>query len=373
MHDEQRARAHDLLRRQGIDRALFSDSASVTWLSGYAEAVQCGLSPFVASPPLLWYAGGEYSLIVNADAQLDEVTIPICSFPGYRFAEPLPGRGDVSAAAFAAIGSDRPARIGVELRSLPTWMAQLLHSTGADLVAIDDVLLPARAVKTAEELRTLRRAFQLADVGHVAARQATAVGQREIDIWTAIQTAVEQDAGARVAIGNDCVVGYRQENSGGWPLTWPLRPGDSLVVDLGVRWGGYWSDSCATYYADAPRPWQLAAHRAVAEALELAISLVRPGVRAGDIDVAVRTFLGQAGYPSYPHHTGHGVGVSGHEAPRIVPYSDEILETGMVIMLEPGIYWPGRHGVRLEDGVLVTETGALRLTTHIKEAAAAKG
>jgi Xaa-Pro aminopeptidase len=140
-----------------------------------------------------------------------------------------------------------------------------------------------------------------------------------------------------------------------------------------VRWGGYWSDSCATYYADAPRPWQLAAHRAVAEALELAISLVRPGVRAGDIDVAVRTFLGQAGYPSYPHHTGHGVGVSGHEAPRIVPYSDEILETGMVIMLEPGIYWPGRHGVRLEDGVLVTETGALRLTTHIKEAAAAKG
>jgi Xaa-Pro aminopeptidase len=107
-------------------------------------------------------------------------------------------------------------------------------------------------------------------------------------------------------------------------------------------------------------------HHTVAEALEFAISLVRPGAVAKEIDAQVRQFIADAGYPVYPHHTGHGVGVSGHEAPRIVPYSQEILEEGMVILLEPGIYLPGETGVRLEDALLVTSDGAEVLTRHDK-------
>jgi Xaa-Pro aminopeptidase len=80
----------------------------------------------------------------------------------------------------------------------------------------------------------------------------------------------------------------------------------------------------------------------------------------------VRQFIAAAGYPVYPHHTGHGVGVTGHEAPRIVPYNNEVLAEGMVIMLEPGIYLPGETGVRLEDALLVTATGAEVLTRHDK-------
>ena len=73
-----------------------------------------------------------------------------------------------------------------------------------------------------------------------------------------------------------------------------------------------------------------------------------------------------AGYPVYPHHSGHGVGVSGHENPRIVPYSEERLEAGMVVMLEPGIYFPGETGVRVEDGYLIGEDGAIQCTAHDK-------
>jgi Xaa-Pro aminopeptidase len=87
---------------------------------------------------------------------------------------------------------------------------------------------------------------------------------------------------------------------------------------------------------------------------------------AREIDQKVRDFIAQAGYPVYPHHTGHGVGASGHEAPRIVPYNDEVLQEGMVIMLEPGIYFPGETGVRLEDAVLVNAGGAELLTHHDK-------
>ena len=99
---------------------------------------------------------------------------------------------------------------------------------------------------------------------------------------------------------------------------------------------------------------QHAIHRVISDALDYGIGLVRPGVQAKTIDQKVR------------HHTGHGVGVSGHEEPRIVPYNEQVLEPGMVIMLEPGIYLPGKTGVRLEDAVLVTPDGAEVLTHYDK-------
>ena len=167
-------------------------------------------------------------------------------------------------------------------------------------------------------------------------------------------------------LGNDCVVGHRRGNIGGWPLDYPIKENDALIIDLSTVLHGYWSDSCATYYASTPTPKQAAMHRTVALALEFAISLVRPGAVVQEIDHQVRQFISDAGYPVYPHHTGHGVGVSGHEAPRIVPYNKERLQQGMVILLEPGIYFPGETGVRLEDAVLVTSDGAEVLTTHDK-------
>jgi Xaa-Pro aminopeptidase len=121
-----------------------------------------------------------------------------------------------------------------------------------------------------------------------------------------------------------------------------------------------------TYYPGEPTADQVKAHRMIQEALDYAISLVRPGVVAREVDRKVRAFIEQAGYPVYPHHTGHGVGASPHEAPRIVPYNDEVLEAGMVIMLEPGTYIPGELAVRLEDGLLITADGCEVLTTHSK-------
>ncbi len=221
-------------------------------------------------------------------------------------------------------------------------------------------------VKTGEEIAKLRENFALTDLGHATARQAVAAGQREIDIWTAIHNDIQQKAGQRVPLGNDCVVGHRQANMGGWPLNYEIKSNDSLIVDLSTLLHGYWSDSCATYYPQEPTPQQKVMHETVAEALEYAISLIRPGAVAKEIDRKVRQFMENSGYPVYPHHTGHGVGVSGHEAPRIVPYNDEVLEEGMVILLEPGIYLPGETGVRLEDAMLITSDGVEVLTHHDK-------
>jgi Xaa-Pro aminopeptidase len=220
-------------------------------------------------------------------------------------------------------------------------------------------------VKTPEEITKLRENFRLTDIGQRAASAAVHAGQREIDGWEAAHMAIHQAAGCRVPVGNDCVVGYRQANIGGWPLDYPLRANDSLIVDLSTIRYGYWSDSCNTFYAGNPTPKQQEMRAVIAETLALGASLLRPGAVAKDIDRAMRQFIAKAGHAEYPHHGGHGVGVSGHEAPRIVAYNDETLAENMVVLLEPGTYLPGETGVRLENAYLITADGAEQLTTHL--------
>ncbi|MEX0601168.1 MAG: M24 family metallopeptidase, partial [Rhodothermales bacterium] len=120
------------------------------------------------------------------------------------------------------------------------------------------------------------------------------------------------------------------------------------------------------YYATEPNDRQTAIHKVIEETLDYAISLIRPGAVCSEIDAKVKVFIEKKGYDAYPHHTGHGVGTSVHEEPRITPYNDTPLEKNMVIMLEPGIYFPGETGCRLEHGLLVTNDGAEVLTNHIE-------
>jgi len=377
MHHEQRAQTRALLRARGIDIAVFAHPHSVTWLTGFAPPVQTGRHLFAGAPPLVLYAGGHFTLvIVDAWAELAavfgaEADGAVVTYLGYTIEQPIDGPGELRSSLELGwlASAARRARIGIEEADVPVAVLALLTNAWEPLsapVAIDGWLTPLRRVKTAEELAKLRENFQLADVGHAAARLAVQVGASEIDVWCAAETAVQRAAGCRVPLGNDCVVGYRENNIGGWPLDFRLRPSDSLIVDLSTIRHGYWSDSCATYVAGTPTAKQAAIYQVVAEALALGASLLRPGAVCADIDLALRRLIAGAGYPVYPHHTGHGVGVSGHEAPRIVPYNDERLAPGMVIMLEPGIYFPGETGVRLEDGFLITDDGAVLLTQHDK-------
>jgi len=362
MHAEQRQRAHELLKSHHIQRALFANPYSVTWLTGYAAPLQVGPGPFAGGPPLVWYQDGEFTLIVIQTADTTGVNIPVTRYQGYSVQTPLTGPGNLAHIVAGLAGSAISHILACEAQHVPA----ALIPEGVSVLPIDGWLDPLRMLKTAEELEKLRRAFALTDLAHAAARQATHTGVREIDVWTAAHSAVQQAAGGRLPFGNDCVVSYREDNIGGWPLDLELHPGDSLMVDISVRVDGYWSDSCATYYASEPDERQKAMHRVAAGALEFASSLVKPGAAASEIDRSVRKFIADAGYPVYPHHTGHGVGVSPHEEPRIVPYNTTVLEPGMVVMLEPGIYFPKEAAVRLEDALLVTAGGAEVLTRHDK-------
>lgn len=377
MHQTQRERTRDLLRTHNIEQALFADRPTVTWLTGFAPPLQVGTPhQFAGGPLLVWYEGGHFHLIVvdahedDAAPFNDEADGTLITYEGYTIEKPMTPAENLAAELARLLRSASPRKTGVQANTLPVFLHEVLAnalSVDAELVPIDDWLAPLRRIKTDEELAKLRANFALTDAGHRAAREAIQPGMREIDIWAVIQGAINGAAGQRVPLGNDCVVGYRDPNNiGGWPLDYPIRAGDALTVDLGTALHGYWSDSCCTYYAGEPNEKQVAMHKVAADALEYAISLIKPGAVARDIDREVRAFIERAGYPVYPHHTGHGAGVRPHEAPRIVPYNDEILEPGMVLLLEPGIYFPGETGVRLEDAVLVTADGAEVLTMHDK-------
>jgi Xaa-Pro aminopeptidase len=106
----------------------------------------------------------------------------------------------------------------------------------------------------------------------------------------------------------------------------------------------------------------------VRDTLRAGIESVRPGVRAFDLDQQMRKSIQDAGFAPYPHHSGHGLGTTYHEEPRIVPYNTLALQPGMVIALEPGIYLPDVGGIRLEDVVLVTQDGCELLTHHLVHA-----
>ncbi len=372
-HTTQRAQTHELLKSRGIERALFANIATVKWLTGFAPPIQTGPSPFLGGPPLVWYENGHWTLMVldwqeaNAGEFARQENCALVSYTGYTIDQPLTGQVKLRGLFRSVVKNNLSGKIGIEARDAPADIALTLHELGAaELIPVDTWLESFRRIKTPEEIQKLRDNFFLTDIGHAAARQAVQVGATEIDVWNAAHYAIEKAAGQRVPLGNDCVVGYRKDNVGGAPLKYEIRAGDSVIVDLSTILRGYWSDSCATYYATEPTAKQRAMHNTAQRALDMGISLVKPGAVAREIDFQVRELMRKEGYPVYWHHTGHSLGVTSHEDPRIVPYNDMKLEENMVIMLEPGIYFSGETGVRLEDAVLVTRDGAEILTRHDK-------
>jgi Xaa-Pro dipeptidase len=138
----------------------------------------------------------------------------------------------------------------------------------------------------------------------------------------------------------------------------PLQAGDMLVIDWGAAVGGYISDLTRTF-AVADAPAELAIHRIVQESNAAGRAAAKPGSTCGDVDRAARSVIEAAGYGQYFfHRTGHGIGLEAHEDPYIRGDNEQVLESGMAFTVEPGVYLPGKNGVRIEDNVVITAEGA---------------
>lgn len=224
-----------------------------------------------------------------------------------------------------------------------------------------------RAIKDAEEIRLLLEMGSIADLALKEAIDVCRVGNTEMDVAAAlITTLLRHGAEADPAMP---IVASGPNGAEPHHLTGDrqLVRGDSVIIDFGGRRNHYHSDMTRTVHIGPPDPEFLTIYEAVRAAKARALAMVRPGVPLGKLDATARDHITQAGYgPYFTHRLGHGLGVDVHEEPFLYSGNTELVRAGMCFSIEPGIYLPGRFGVRIEDCVVAQEEGPLVLT-HFSE------
>jgi Xaa-Pro aminopeptidase len=225
-----------------------------------------------------------------------------------------------------------------------------------------------RLIKDATEIERIRAAVQLGSSLLAPALRCIAPGVREVEVAAALELAARQGGAEGMSFSSIVAAGPRSALPHGAASAAPIPRRGFVVLDFGVILAGYCSDMTRTVHVGRPSAASRARYEAVLEAQRVAVAAVGPGRRAEEIDLAARKLLKKHGLAKYfTHSTGHGVGLEIHEAPRVARGSKDILEPGMVITIEPGVYVPGEGGVRIEDMVLVTEKGSEVLTPTPKE------
>lgn len=254
-------------------------------------------------------------------------------------------------------------RLAVDGTMRADFLLPLLAATSPqETITVEPVLAPLRARKSAEEIESLALAAAQAGRTMQAGMDACRPGVTEAEVAWVIEEAFRKD-GAEVVTFTLVASGpngaFPHHHSG----SRRLQSGEAVIIDIGATLNGYQSDITRTLFLGDPPAEFLKAYESVLAANERGRAAVKPGVAAQAVDQATRSTLEAAGYGEYfIHRTGHGLGLEIHEAPYIMAGNEQPLEEGMVFSVEPGVYLPGQFGIRIEDIVAVTGTGARTLT-----------
>lgn len=340
-------RARAAARHAGVDALVVTPGPDLQYLTGVVKHSHERLSA------LLLPAAGEPAFVVptlerpgldgSAVEAMDVLTWTDGVDPHALVATRL---GDVWRVAVAA---DMPALHVLGLRdALPA----------ATLELATPILRQLRMRKDAEEIASLRTAGAAIDDVHARVPGWLVAGRTEAEVGADITRAIVETGHAEAAF---VIVGSGPNGASPHHEVSDrvLQTGDVVVVDIGGPLpDGYNSDSTRTYVVGEPDAEVREVYAVLQRAQAAAVDAVRPGVTAASIDEAARAIIRDAGYGEYfVHRTGHGIGLEVHEEPYIVDGNDLPLEPGMAFSVEPGIYFPGRWGARIEDIVVVTESG----------------
>lgn len=240
------------------------------------------------------------------------------------------------------------------------------RSSELKLFPIDSPLKLQRAIKDFDEIKLLKEASVLGSQGFDFILNLLKEGITEEEVTTELEIFWKYHGSKSVAF--DPIIAFGKNSSmphyrAGKAI---LKKGDAVLVDIGVNWKHYHSDMSRVIFFGEPDSQMKFIHQIVENAQKSALSLCKPGVTLGELDKAARNLISKEGYGQFfTHSLGHGVGLEIHEFPTIkntAPFDKVPLVPGMVITIEPGIYLPEKGGVRIEDTILITETGYENLT-----------
>ena len=266
-------------------------------------------------------------------------------------------------------------RLGVKCAGFdPSGMTVSQHAIaveafGGETVALGGLLASQRMVKSPAEIARIRAASASAEAALSEVLDGIEAGITESELAGRIEYAFRRHGAQKASFDTIVLFGARSSLPHGLPGETRLQDGDILLIDCGCVTDSYCSDLTRTWtFGRIPGAWFEQIYEIVLRAQRAAIGALRPGVRCSDLDAVARDIIRESGYGDhFGHGLGHGVGLDVHEAPRLNMQSEATLETGMVVTIEPGIYLPGQGGVRIEDLVVVTDSGCDVLTCLPKE------
>jgi Xaa-Pro aminopeptidase len=351
----------DLLDQRALDAILLSRSANKRWLSGFRLSDADG--------PTSGYSG---TLLVTRDATL--------ILADSRYTEQAANEAPDWELVATSLSIDRelpPLLIRHELGALgmeaaavshADWIALASAAPGVELYAIDDELVPLRIRKTPAEVDAISRACALTDACFAHLIEFVRSGMTEEAVAWEIESYFRANGAEGLAFEPIVLAGARAAMPHGRPSDAVIEPGNVLLIDFGCAVDGYRSDMTRTLFVGDVTDDVRRYHDAVREAQAAAIAAVGIGVNGQEVDAIARRRIQAEGVEPYGHGLGHGIGLETHEPPRLRKTEPATLEAGMVFSVEPGIYLPGVTGIRIEDIVVLEESGPRLLTLSPREA-----
>lgn len=256
-------------------------------------------------------------------------------------------------------------KLAVDTLPIESWRA-LAKAVGREekLEPINNLIVELRRKKDEQEIKLIRQACKIADIGIQTAVEIIRPGVKEREVAAEVEYAMRKAGSDGTAFDTIVASGFCCAYPHGTAQERTIQDGDFVVVDLGAKYKFYCSDITRTFIAGKPSEKQTKMFKTIQRAQQEAIEAIKPSVATEEVDAIARRVIEEAGFCDYfVHNLGHGVGLEVHEAPVLSPDSKDVLEAGNVVTVEPGIYLPGFGGVRIEDTVLVNKDGAEKLTS----------
>ena len=339
---------HQRMKAENIDLVVLGPGAHMAWLLGFQPHGD-------ERPLLLCVTQGDARFLIpalEANSARQHTALPF-----HTWADDV-GPRDAFVATLAAAGAPGAKAIALD-ETMRADFAALVQDAlpNAKRFFTDTTVGALRMRKDADEYARLKASALTADKAMQTAWAAMKVGMAEQDVAAIIRESLK-DQGAQplfwiIGTGGNGAFPHHQTGMA------QLAVGDAVVMDLGGIWQGYPSDMTRMAVMGAPPEGYAEVHAVVEAAVQAAVAAAKPGIRAHLVDDAARSVISDAGYGEFfIHRTGHGLGVEIHEPPYITATSQTMLDEGMVFSIEPGIYLPGRFGVRLEDIVILRADGA---------------
>ncbi|NGO74966.1 aminopeptidase P family protein [Streptomyces sp. YC504] len=344
----------------GLAGVLIAPGPDMVWLTGYRPPAE------TERLTMLVLAAGQEPVLVVPTLEAPDAE-KAAGAPALTLRDWTDGKDPY---AVTAPLLDVDGRFGV---SDNTWALHLLgiqgQLPGTTYTPLTACLPMLRGVKDAHELERLAAAGAAADATYEEIKKVRFAGRRELEVAGDLADLLRQFGHEQVdfTVVGSGPNGANPHHEAGERV---IEHGDMIVLDFGGLMHGYGSDTSRTVHVGEPTDEERKVHDIVRQAQEAGCAAVRPGIACQEVDRAARAVIDEAGYGEYfIHRTGHGIGVTTHEPPYMIEGEEQPLVPGMCFSVEPGIYLPGRFGVRIEDIVTVTQDGGRRLNATDRELA----